>query len=123
MHKKILLILAIFLFASVGINAGWLTPQAAMVAQQAAPVAVGTLSDISTVTKSAANLLYLPRGALQLGLSPLPGPTIAGGLKEMSTGVRATTVLVGKTLKLPVNFINRSFKRVGTMSPLSLVGL
>lgn len=123
MLRKLILLAILLGSFSTACQANWFTPETAVLAQQALPLATATLNDMTRISKSASGLLYLPKGAAKIGLSVLPGPTIKGGLRDISRGIHATSNLVGNTLRLPVKLADRSLKKIGSISPLSLAGL
>ena len=104
-------------------HANWIPPETVLFANQGLPVVRDTLKDVSVLSRNAIGLLHLPLGVAKVGLSPLPGPTIAGGLRDIGTGIRATSGLVQNTVQFPFSLLDRSLRSVGNISPLSMLGL
>ncbi len=88
------------------LHAATVTPEVAIAAVQAAPAALNLLGSVCKLPLTAAQVLYLPVGALELALAPLPGPTIAGGLTNIGKGLVGILKLVVNIIELPVAAIN-----------------
>lgn len=109
--KTLILLLTLnSVLLTFSVNAGVVPAgvQEVYVAQKTAPVAMGMLQDIAAVPNAAADLLYLPLGVVKSALSILPGPTLAGGLRDIGKGVLGAADLVQQTLKLPFRLVGRA---------------
>ena len=110
-----------FILGLLAVNtyAAPVTPQTILLAQQAIPLATGTVSDVAAMSKLVPYMLRLPRGVVKTGLSVLPGITMKSGIKDIGIGLLATTQMAKETIRLPFRTLNR----VGRISPLALAGL
>ena len=119
MNKFVLVsILALGLLACKSYAAP-VTPETVLLAKQALPLAAGTVNDVASISKLLPYILRLPRGVVKTGLAPLPGITMKGGLRDISTGLLATTKMAKETIRLPF----KALSRVGGISPLAIAGL
>ena len=123
MNKYIVILCFICGLLSYNSYATLATPQAAVLAQQAIPVAAGTVHDIAVISKLVPYTLYFPRGIIKTGFAILPGVTMQGGIRDIGTGLLATTKLAQETLKLPFKAVGRSLNSVARISPLAFAGL
>ena len=126
-NSNIVLQLALLLFV-FGLTpydgyASAVTPQTVALAQQALPIATGSLSDVASMSKLLPYMLRLPAGIAKAGLSVLPGVTLQSGLKDIGTGLYATSVFTKGTLGLPFKVLRRSLNQVSRISPSALAGL
>lgn len=119
MNKRTLLSIFVFCFFAFNSYSAPVAPQTILLAQQAVPLATGTVSDVAAMSKLVPYMLRLPRGVVKTGLSVLPGITMKSGIKDIGTGLLATTQLAKETVRLPFRALNR----VGRISPLALAGL
>jgi len=119
MNKRTLLLILVSGLLAFNSFSAPVTPQTILLAQQAFPLATGTVSDVAAISKLVPYMLRLPRGIVKTGLSVLPGITMKGGIKDIGTGLLATTQLAKETVRLPFRALNR----VGRISPLALAGL
>ena len=99
------------------------TPQTVLLAQQAFPVASGTLNDVATMSKLFPHILRLPVGIVKTGLAVLPGISMKGGMRDISSGLYAASVFTKGTLGLPFKVLGRSLDTVGQITPVALAGL
>ena len=97
------------------------TPQTVILAQQALPVATGTARDVASISRLVPHMLRLPVGIVKTGLAVLPGVTMKSGMKDISSGLYATSVFTKGTLGLPFKLLGRSLDTVGQITPNSLL--
>ncbi|MCF7853470.1 MAG: hypothetical protein K9N51_01635 [Candidatus Pacebacteria bacterium] len=94
--------LALFLIVLCGAAADAATnPQTIAAASKAVSPAVRTASAVVAVPASTAQILQLPRGALEIVCCPLPGISIAQGLQHVGEGILAPFKLTANVLTLP----------------------
>ena len=97
---------AAFLFFSPAICQA-VSPEVAagMAAVQASPKALGLIRELATVPQAVGQTLALPVGVAEMALCPLPGPTLAHGMKNTVHGLKGPVKLVGTCIKLPFTML------------------
>jgi len=75
-------------------------------AAQAAPrVANATAKELAAIPSAVGQTLSLPLGLAEMALCPLPGPTLAHGMKNTVHGLKGPVKLVGTCVKLPFTML------------------
>jgi len=84
-----------------------ITPEvtAGMAALKAAPKLTPLVKEIATVPAAVGQTLLIPLGLVETALSPLPGLTVAHGVKSFGNGLKGPFRLVGTCLKLPLTAV------------------
>ena len=65
-----------------------------------------TAGVLAEVPASAAGILQLPLGALEIVFSPLPGASFMNGLKNVVSGTMAPLQLAGTVLRVPFKLLD-----------------
>ena len=123
MKKTLVLLMCVYGICSNIGHASAVTPQTVALAQQALPLATGSLNDIASISKLVPHMLRLPTGIVKTGLAVLPGVSLANGVKDIGYGINATSAFAKGTLGLPFKLLGRSLDQVSRISPTVLAGL
>ncbi|MBT3289910.1 MAG: hypothetical protein HN849_06325 [Victivallales bacterium] len=103
-RRPAILLVAVSVFLCSAQSGHAFTPEvaagaaAAKVAPKVLKTAAKTLAEIPGAI---GQTLYLPLGLVETALCPLPGPTLAGGLKKAAKGIQGPFKLLGSLVKLP----------------------
>jgi hypothetical protein len=122
MRRKtlILLALAAALLVRATRRARATSPAEIQAGMAAAPVAASAIDDVAAIGLAAGRTLYLPLGAGQVLLSPLPGITIKGGLINMGKGLLAPFQAAVGLLKLPFALVRAPASHAGYEPPCAV---
>jgi hypothetical protein len=106
-HRAVLIVSLVLSFsACLSVPASLAVAEIAMVANAVEP-AVSLVTDVASLSvKTVTGLVRLPLGVAKVVLCPLPGISLAGGVKDIAAGVATPFHLVGGLLKLPVKILN-----------------
>lgn len=88
-----------------GVSASEVGGLALATGAKAAKPVVDVVSSVAEVPLAVADLVRLPLGVVQIGLSPLPGIGIIGGLENVGQGILAPFKLVQAVLTLPHDLV------------------
>jgi hypothetical protein len=84
------------------------TPAEVAAGVEAAPRVLDLASDAARVPYAAAELLYLPMGASEVVLCPLPGVNLGDGLRHLGKGLIAPFKVGVAVLRLPFNVLKHA---------------
>lgn len=74
-------------------------------ATRAAPAVLQTAGDVVKIAASALRIVNVPLGALEVGLSPLPGLTVMQGVKRIGQGLMVPVHILQSVIRLPVKAV------------------
>ena len=83
-----------------------IAPAAAVAAAQGAPAVFSLARDVAALPVALGRTLRLPLGLIETVLAPLPGLSVASGLRNIGSGIVGPFDFAFAALKLPLSAVN-----------------